>query len=148
MSCRTETCDAVALPVPGTLCVCPPQSVMAADFVGCGDLDDPASCSGYPDQNNATCVCDWLVPRRCVGDGYHSTLLAPYSYTAGGNKKIMPDPLPCGWRWKCSITTQGSDGESGCLTIPGCQFWSGDDTYKVFSGDMHPNLYEDGLCHP
>lgn len=79
------------------------------------------------------------------GVGYHETLEAPYSYISDPNGRVITsNPMPCGWRWMCAITDQGSDGEGPCINVPGCSFW--DNTTKVPSPDMHPNLQQGASC--
>lgn len=115
----------------------------------CGWLDEPVRCSGYPDHNNATCTCPPILPgqsmRTCVGAGWHDTVNQPISFQCDeAGPEIGVQEEPCGWRWKCSITESGPDGQAPCITTPGCRFRH--DTTKVYSFDIFPYLFAMGSC--
>lgn len=110
--------------------------------IGCGELDAPHTCSGFPVGNTATCKCVGDVwGRTCQGRGWHSTVYAPSSFTATSpGKLIYSNPQPCGYRWLCATNDKGKEGEP-CLVEPGCQFWHGFGIIE--SSFLHPNLFTD-----
>lgn len=116
-------------------------------IVGCGVLGPKEVCSGFPTFNNATCQCKanpTIGGTWCVGDGYHSTVNAPMTWTlqSAGND-IITTPLACGFRQKCAATVNGSDGEGCIQPLPGCQFWN---NQIIYSSSMHPNLSKGDPC--